>query len=141
MCFSPTASFSAGLVLSATGTASMRESRNGPQRVLSGLPLVFAMQQVCEGILWLSLQNEAWARWQMPATYAFLFFAQVLWPVYIPYTILLFEKDVWRRRVISVLTLCGLALAIYRHLPLQVSGLSRYRQPSYPVHSRLCTPR
>lgn len=113
MCFSPVASFSAGVVLCAAGVVSLVRSRTPAQRVLSGIPLIFAVQQFAEGVLWLALSDLAWAHLQLAAMYAFLVFAQMVWPVYLPFAILLFETQPARRKAIRILCISGLLFAAY----------------------------
>jgi hypothetical protein len=126
MCFSATASFTASAVLGVTGAASLSLSRNRAQRVLSGIPLLFAVQQFAEGFVWLSLMHSAWAQWQHIAMYSFLFFAQMLWPVYVPLSMLLFETDLQKRKIISWLSGFGVVFALY-------VGYCLYQYPVYAV--------
>ncbi len=122
MCFSPAASFSSAAILSVAGTVSLASSRTAPQRILSGIPLVFAMQQATEGVLWLALKLPGWATWQTSATYAFLVFAQMVWPVYIPLAMLAYEQVPWRKKIITALLLIGIGLSAY-------IGYCLYRNP------------
>lgn len=113
MCFSPGASFGASVVLSGIGIASLAMARTLPQKFLSGMPIVFAVQQCIEGILWLALSSPAWAHWQGPATLGFLLFAQVVWPIYIPIAMLLFERDLLRKKIITFCAISGILLGAY----------------------------
>lgn len=113
MCFSPSVSFGAGIVLSAVGVASIGRSRTVPQRALSVIPMLFAIQQFSEGVVWLSLLQPAWAHWHMTATYAFLIFAQMVWPVYVPLSMYLFEQDKKRKTIILITLFAGILLATY----------------------------
>ncbi|HVI46071.1 MAG TPA: DUF6629 family protein [Chitinophaga sp.] len=118
MCFSPSVSFGAGAVLSVIGIAAASSARTTPQRVLAAVPLLFALQQFTEGIVWMSLLYPAWEYWRMAATYAFLIFAQIIWPVFIPYCALLFEDNNTRRKVIVITLFAGIALAAYTGISL-----------------------
>src|SRR6188768_3673276 len=60
-------------------------------RIIASIPLIFAVQQFTEGFLWLSLTSPRFAGLQSVATIVFLFFAQVVWPVWVPYAILKLE--------------------------------------------------
>ena len=113
MCFSPSVSFGASAVLSAVGVVSFVCSRTTSQKVLSGVPILFALQQFTEGILWLALLDPGWAQWAKPATYGFQVFAQMVWPVYIPLSMLLFERNAMRKRILAILMLTGIGLAAY----------------------------
>jgi len=113
MCFSPSVSFGASAVLATAGAIAMYRSSTRPQRTLAAVPLLFAIQQFAEGVVWMSLQNPEWAHWKGFATYTFLLFAQVIWPIYMPFCALLFEHDKKRKQIISVTLLAGLILAAY----------------------------
>ena len=101
MCFSATVSFGGAAVLSTLGIASMACSRTPAQRVLSGIPIVFSIQQFTEGVLWMALQHPAWTKYEHIATYGFLVFAQMVWPVYVPFAMLLFERDPKLKKIIA----------------------------------------
>lgn len=113
MCFSATASFSSGVLLAATAIAAFTKAKNTSQKVLAAIPLIFSLQQFTEGVLWLSLMHYQWQHWRAATTHIFLIFAQAVWPVYIPLSMLLFERIRSRRRIILFLLLTGLALSLY----------------------------
>jgi hypothetical protein len=87
MCFSAEASFGAGIMLSTIGVITLRNSQHTSQNLFASIPLIFGAQQVCEGVLWLALSNPAYVALQWPATHIFLFFAQVVWPFWVPFSI------------------------------------------------------
>src|SRR5687768_16565317 len=99
MCFSAEASFAAGAILLGIGVVSLNKAVSGPQRVLAGIPLLFSIQQFDEGILWLTFSNPAYMHWWQPAILTFLFYAQVVWPVFVPLSMTLIEKDPFRKRI------------------------------------------
>jgi hypothetical protein len=84
MCFSASASFGAGVVLSAIGVVSIKKNQHKSQFLFASIPLLFAVQQFAEGILWLVLPNPEYASMQKHTTYVFLFFAQFFWPLWVP---------------------------------------------------------
>ena len=65
MCFSATASFTAGAVLLGVGTLTLRSalaSRHSHRRrdlPFAAIPLLFAIQQLIEGVVWLTVSAEA----------------------------------------------------------------------------------
>jgi hypothetical protein len=113
MCFSASASFGAGAVLSVIGVVSIKMVRQPSHSMFAAIPLIFCVQQISEGFLWLSLAKPAYAFMQQPATYIFLFFAQVLWPVYVPLSILVTEKKERSRQIHKILTLTGAMVSLY----------------------------
>lgn len=113
MCFSANASFGAGIVLSVIGVASIRKVQKPHQLFFASIPLIFAVQQVAEGILWVTLPNPDSVSMQRNATYIFLFFAQILWPLWVPVAILLLEKNATRRKVQKILIAAGILVGFY----------------------------
>lgn len=118
MCFSASASFIAGATLTAAGVVSISQVRKPAHVFFACIPLLFGLQQCCEGVVWLSLSDPALAAWNAPAKYAFLVFAQTIWPFWIPLAFLLIEPSPRRRRILryflaagagaSLLLTCGL---------------------------------
>jgi len=110
--FSATASFSAGVVLLGLGTLTLRAPRTRVELLFAAIPMLFAIQQISEGIIWLTFRYES-LQINIAMTYVFSFFSHVLWPIYVPMTVLLMEPSVWRRRVLLVLVAAGVAVGAY----------------------------
>ena len=139
MCFSAGASFGASAVLSIIGTAAIMKAKTIPQGLFAGIPIIFSIQQLAEGMLWLSLNDPDLASWQPFFTHTFLFFAIVIWPVWIPFTIHKLEKDLKRRKVLRVLLFLGVlecigAACAMMFYPVAVS------QASYHLHYNIDIP-
>lgn len=113
MCFSASASFGAAVVLSAVGAASIKKAATPSQIPFASIPLLFAMQQFAEGFLWLSLTNPAFADLKEVCTYSFLFFAQVAWPLWVPFAILKLEPPDRRRTIERVFVGIGAVVSLY----------------------------
>jgi len=111
MCFSAEASFTAGALLSLAGLVSMRLSRTRANKFLATIPVFFAAQQILEGILWLTIPNHAGSFWYYLGLYGFLIFAFTLWPVWVPYTMSLTEKDKNRKKIMQAICILGLIIA------------------------------
>jgi hypothetical protein len=113
MCFSASSSFTAGVLLSAIGIVSIERAEKKFQIYFACIPLIFAVQQISEGFLWLALTDSsfAWLRW--PSTYFFLFVAQVIWPFWIPFSVLLLEKENNRKKIEVVLVIIGALISLY----------------------------
>jgi hypothetical protein len=111
MCFSATASFGASAVLGAIGIIAVAKARTKPQKAFASIPLIFAVQQLTEGLLWLSLRNAEMASWQPFLTYAFLVFAMAVWPFWVPFTIWLLEAEVKRKKTIRLFVGIGAVVA------------------------------
>lgn len=112
MCFSATASFGAGAVLGVIGTVSITTAKTGSAKLFGSIPLIFAIQQITEGLLWLSLKDSGLAEWRSLLTYIYLIFAMAIWPFWIPFTIRLLEKDTKLKKMIGRLLVTGIFVAI-----------------------------
>jgi hypothetical protein len=113
MCFSAEASFVAGAVLSVIGVATIKKVRAPSQILFASIPLIFGIQQISEGFVWLSFINETYSSWQQVSTYTFLIIAQVVWPSWVPVSILLLEKQNGRKKILSILSVIGLLVSFY----------------------------
>lgn len=119
MCFSTAASFGAGAILLGIGAAAASQVQKPRQWAFATIPALFAVQQISEGFVWLSLSNPLFAMWNRPATMLFLIFAQALWPAWVPFSMLLLEKDRGRRQILFGLLGLGIftaSLAFYQLL-------------------------
>ena len=113
MCFSASASFTAGAVLSVIGVVTIRKAQAPSQRPFAAIPLIFAIQQISEGFLWMALSNRGFEHLQQFTMYTFLFFAQVVWPFWVPFATLKFEERSERRKILIVLTAIGTIVSVY----------------------------
>lgn len=112
MCFCASASFTAGIVLSAIGVLTIQATRKMDEIPFAMIPLLFGIQQFIEGLLWLSFQLEVHLL-NVVMTYVFVLFSHVLWPVFIPFSIGLMETVPWRNKVIKGFQLTGVAVGVY----------------------------
>jgi len=113
MCFSASASFGAGVVLSVIGVASIRKVESKAHIYFASIPIIFAIQQFSEAFLWLSLADPVDASLKTNTTYIFLFFAQVLWPIWVPFSVLKMEPNVRKRNVGKVFVGIGTLVSVY----------------------------
>lgn len=113
MCFSAGASFAAGAVIAIAGIATTAKVSKPSQRLFASIPFLFAIQQIAEGFLWLTLQNQDQVILQKINTYLFLIPADVLWPVLIPLSILLMEENGKKLRIIRFFLYAGILLSLY----------------------------
>ena len=115
MCFSATASFSAGALLLGIGTLTLRSALATRQRCalpFAAIPMLFAVQQLIEGVIWLTFAEEV-TRINAVMTHLYSFFSHVLWPVYIPVAVLLMEPRGWRRRALTAFVAAGAVVGAY----------------------------
>ncbi len=112
MCFSATASFSAGAVLLGLGTLTLKSASRPREMPFAAIPLLFGIQQLSEGVIWLTFRYEA-PQLNVVMTYVYSFFSHVLWPVYVPVAVLVMEPVGWRRRALLVFVVAGVTVAAY----------------------------
>ncbi len=113
MCFSATASFAAGVVLSAAGVATQRKARKPSQRLFAAIPLLFGFQQFTEGVLWITLRSGGHDWLQNAATYIFLITALVILPVMIPLSMWFMEEVKKRKKILAGLMVTGVILSLF----------------------------
>ena len=112
MCFSATASFTAGIALLAIGTVTTRRVRRKEELPYALIPALFGLQQLIEGALWLTFPIEA-PLLNTVLTHVYSLFSHVLWPVYVPLAVLLLEAIPWRRKVLIAIAAAGAAVGGY----------------------------
>ncbi len=114
MCFSATASFSAGIAITAIGIVTLKKAHQPRAYLFASIPLLFGIQQITEGFVWLSFMNPAYLAWQKAASILFIVFAQAIWPLLGPLSMLLIEKNKKRRKLLRLLTGLGFSISAYR---------------------------
>ncbi len=112
MCFSATASFIAGTALSATGVVTLRKTETKREIPFASIPLLFGIQQTIEGFVWLSF-SFANPVWNSIFSHAFVFFAYVWWPVFIPLAAGLLETDASRKKLLEIFQIAGIVIGSY----------------------------
>ena len=112
MCFSATASFTAGAGLLIVGTVTARRASRPAELPFALIPALFGVQQLIEGAIWLTLPDKA-PLLNYVLTLAYSLFSHVLWPVYVPVAILLLEPIGWRRRMLFAIALAGAVVGVF----------------------------
>lgn len=107
MCFSAEVSFGASAVISTTGALTLKKSKTKGQKLFAMIPLMFGIQQFMEGCLWIALKNKGYAALEQIATYGFLSFAQLIWPVWIPLSIYAIEENPTRKKILAFTLVLG----------------------------------
>lgn len=121
MCFSATASFAAASVLGVAGVIGMRKAWKTPMVWYASIPFLFGVQQAIEGVQWLLEKPSAACS---VAGYGFLFFALLLWPVYVPFSIYMMEKLQWNKMALRFSMLIGALVSLYLLVPYLMSPLN-----------------
>jgi len=113
MCFSAGASFASGVVLSAIGIITIKEIHKPSQRLFALIPVLFGIQQLSEGCLWLTLAGPDFIMVRKISTYVFLITAQILWSWVIPLSVFLMEEEQKRKKILQIMFFIGIALSMY----------------------------
>lgn len=113
MCFSASASFGAAAVIGTVGIITLKKVKHPSRFPFACIPLLFAVQQFTEGFVWLSLTNTEYTEWKGPATGLFLLFAQVVWPMLVPLSLYLIEKNARRKKILGIFTVMGVLTAAF----------------------------
>ena len=112
MCFSASASFIAGTSLCAVGVAALRRTEARTELPLAMIPLLFGVQQLTEGVIWLTFSHDA-PLLKRTMTYLYSGFSHVLWPMYVPFAVGVLEAVHWRKKAIYVFEAAGGAVGLY----------------------------
>lgn len=117
MCFSATASFVTAGMTAAVGMVALSRISQGREAPMAAIPLLFALQQALEGLLWLALPSLAEGSpvgaFVTIATFLYLVMAEVFWPVYMPLAVLLLEPQIQRRGFMVLCLTVGVSVAGY----------------------------
>jgi heme/copper-type cytochrome/quinol oxidase subunit 4 len=113
MCFSPTVSLAASAVLTAAGIASLRKADTRKEMLFASIPLLFAVQQCVEGLLWLSLLNGVEDLSRHLVTNAYIVFVGIVWPLLIPLSIWVLEPEPVKKRMMLAVAALGAGIGVY----------------------------
>ncbi len=124
MCFSAQMSFIASAVLAAVAALSYRAVHKPKELPLATVPVLFSLQQFAEGLLWVFLPQDGHPMAIAGATYIFLTTALIIWPVFIPFALLMLEKHTVRRLIIATCLTIGIAWSCVSSWYLLTHGAS-----------------
>ena len=113
MCFSASTSFIASAVLGGVGTVALKKAKSPSMKIFALTPLLFAIQQFTEGVIWVALSNpegEFASMWLSKAVYIFLIFAWVIWPIFIPFFTIKLEQNKERKKILKGLLVLGVGV-------------------------------
>lgn len=112
MCFSATASFVAGTSLTLAGVATLRQTRDRSEIPFAAIPLFFGIQQITEGVIWLTFRHDA-PELKQSMTAVYSVFSHVWWPIYIPFALGFLELERRRKQVQRGFQVVGLLVGLY----------------------------
>jgi hypothetical protein len=76
------------------------------------IPLLFGIQQLTEGVIWLTFRHDA-PLLKQTMTYLYSGFSHVLWPIYVPFAMGVIEAVRWRKKAIVAFEFVGAAVGLY----------------------------
>ena len=107
MCFSATSSFVASGVIGVIGLATLRHVREPRALLFAAVPMLFAVHQFTEGMVWLGLDGRIGKLGFEHVTFLFMLYSQGILPLLMPVAVGLMEPPGQRRRAILGLTAIG----------------------------------
>jgi len=115
MCFSATASFVVGGSLTVVGVVTLKLAQGRAEVPFAAIPLLFGIQQIVEGLLWVSMAQDM-AQLKTAMTYLFTFFSHMLWPMLVPFAIARMESvraiAPWRKNALWGFRVVGVVVAM-----------------------------
>jgi hypothetical protein len=121
MCFSATACLATGAILVPTGIYTLVKAYRGNRSylVLAAFPLIFGLQQIIEGGVWLGLEHKVEINIEIAAI-VYLFIAYNVWPFLVPLAVFLVEKNTSQKLLFKVFSLIGLLFGTSLFVPLLI---------------------
>jgi len=111
MCFGPVASFTASGFLFSIGAAVFKNIRSKKELLFAAFPILFAIQQLIEGFLWLALKNGKQEALTHGLAFAYLIFAYSVWPVLCPASVYMIEYDKKRKEILRAFMVLGVLVS------------------------------
>lgn len=113
MCFSAQASFITAGILSTIGILAITKSKFKKITAIASTPLFFAIQQVFEGIIWVTINSgNSISLLHKFAVYGFVFFASTFWPTAIPISLYFIEQNKTRKKLLIGTSILGILFSI-----------------------------
>lgn len=139
MCISAQASFTVAAGLVTIGAFAINKAKSPAMKLLAFTPILFAMQQALEGIVWLSISSTPTANpLHTFSVYSFIMFAGCAWPMWIPGVLYAIEKDQMRKKMLFVCLLVGAIVASLTLISLLLFGATAsagdHIQYTIPLH-------
>lgn len=108
MCFSPSASFLASAFLTIIGALCLRTMPSKKYFMIAITPLMFAVQQAAEGIVWLTIERPEHTQLLNIAIHVYIIFASIIWPLWIPTTLWMIERNKKRAQMLLAPLIAGI---------------------------------
>ncbi|EKD33265.1 MAG: hypothetical protein ACD_76C00057G0010 [uncultured bacterium] len=135
MCFSATVSFAASGALAVAGGASLKLAKKH-ERLIALVPLLFAIQQAIEGAQWLVPHSGVLGQ---IFGYAYLIFAFLLWPIYVPIIVYRHETEKHHKKFLRWFVVFGAIVTFGFFIALFVFPLEIFVKGNL-IYNLLATP-
>ena len=134
MCFSVQADVTVGLVILPVAVAALREVRQLRELPFAVMPLLFALHQFVEALVWAGTDGDVSTHVEHVAARAYLVFALPVLPVLLPVAVLLLEPHGLRRRV-APFVVVGVIVSSYLGFRLLTEPFTVIAHPHALVYS------
>jgi hypothetical protein len=112
MCFSATADVVGGIVVGGIGLdVALHLRGRAPYGALAALPLLFALHQLVESLVWWGAEGAVPHAVGRVALWTYLLFAFVVLPTYVPWATWCIEPPGARRRLMAATTVLGFGVS------------------------------
>ena len=140
MCFSATASFATSMLLLLCSFFTLKKA-TVKQRMFAAIPLLFAVQQFLEGMIWRHLTGNLDASFY---AYAYLIFVFIIWPLWIPLAVRIMNKNSHERSLLRLPIVAGaivalISLAYISSVDMTVSIAGNHIYYNAPINQSLIT--
>lgn len=113
MCFGPAVSFTSSGILASIGVLVLKNIRSRKELVFAAFPVIFSLQQLIEGILWLAIKNDKPPVYTNAMAVVYLAIAYSLWPIFCPLSVYAIEYKNLRKRILRLFLSAGVAISSY----------------------------
>mgnify|MGYP006282089087 FL=1 len=115
MCFSPEVDLVASVAIGAVAFETIRHNHHIRTLPIALVPAIFAIHTFSSAFVWLGFEGHVSLSVQHWAINVYLAIAFILWPTFVPFTLLCIEPIGWRRNTLGVLFMLGaITSAIYQ---------------------------
>lgn len=142
MCFSVTASFSSSILLGLIGARTIQVvlKRKKKYLLLALFPIIFAVQQFSEGVVWYSLLH-GYPSLTALASAIFVFFALFFWQTMLPFVAWHYENNVKKRKIFLFFVFVGASFGLSCYILYFVSGNVHFTEIcNHSISYQSCVP-
>lgn len=125
MCFSAQASFIAAAGLAVLGSLSLSRAHSREIIPFATIPFFFGVQQFFEGLVWLTINANGTLMHQV-SVFGFLFFAGVVYPLWVPWSLLQLEADQRRKKMLRITMFVGVLSVVTAGVILLFTGVTAH---------------